>query len=90
QNEAGWSDPSEVVPEVYTEDPVPPSPPLFFRVDLVKSNRAVLRWMEPLCKGGEEVTEYELTYADVVPKDNQAVTTRKIEEDRHHEVGHEL
>ncbi|CAM9638943.1 unnamed protein product, partial [Ectocarpus fasciculatus] len=86
QNEAGWSDPSEVVPEAYTEDPVPPSPPLFFRVDLVKSNRVILRWMEPLCKGGEEVTEYELTYADVVPKDNQAVTTRKIEEDRHHEL----
>lgn len=33
-----------------------------------------------------KVTEYELTYTDVVPKDQQAVTTKKIEEDRHHEV----
>lgn len=32
------------------------------------------------------MTEYEITYADVVPKDQQAVTIRKVEEDRHHEV----
>eukprot|EP00903_Cladosiphon_okamuranus_P006314 g6190.t1 len=85
QNEIGWSDTSEVVPEVFTEDPLPPSPPLFFRLDSVRSNRAVLRWTEPLFKGGREVTEYELVYTDVVPKDQQAVTTKKIEEDRHHE-----
>ena len=34
-----------------------------------------------LCK----VTEYEVTYTDVVPKDKQAVTTRKAEVDRHPE-----
>lgn len=39
-------------------DPLPPSPPLFFRVDLVKANRAVLRWTEPLFKGGEKVRGY--------------------------------
>ena len=33
-----------------------------------------------------KVTEYEVTYTDVVPKDKQAVTTRKVEVDRHHEV----
>lgn len=33
-----------------------------------------------------QVPEYEVAYADVVPKDNQAVTTKKIEEERHHEV----
>lgn len=32
------------------------------------------------------MTEYEVTYVDVVPKDKQAVTTRKVEVDRHHEV----
>ncbi|CAM9114367.1 unnamed protein product [Scytosiphon promiscuus] len=86
QNAVGWSDPSEILPEVFTEDPVPPNPPLFFRVDLVKANRAVLRWMAPLFKGGVEVTEYDVAYVDVVPKDQQAVTTRKVEEDRHHEM----
>lgn len=34
----------------------------------------------------QQVTEYEVTYTDVVPKDKQAVTTRKVEVDRHHEV----
>lgn len=33
-----------------------------------------------------KVTEYELTYADVVPKDQQSVTKKKVEEERHYEV----
>lgn len=34
----------------------------------------------------KKVSEYELNYADVVPKDKQAVTTKRNEEERHHEV----
>lgn len=33
-----------------------------------------------------KVEEYEVAYTDIVPKDNQAITTRKAEEDRPHEV----
>lgn len=43
------------MPVFFSADPVPPNPPLFFRVDLVKANRAVLKWTEPLFKGGVEV-----------------------------------
>lgn len=39
----------------FASEPMPPHPPLFFRLDTVKSSKAVIRWKEPLFKGGLEV-----------------------------------
>ncbi|CAM9361466.1 unnamed protein product [Ascophyllum nodosum] len=85
RNAVGWSDSSEVLPEVYTKEAMPPGEPLFFRVDTVRSNRAVLSWKEPLFNGGKEVVEYELSYSNVLPEVHQVLTSNKVDaENSHH------